>query len=133
MDEGKFGGKTDAYLLMTAEWVLPGRKAEEHDAARLQKILDVKKKLTFARWSNMLYYVVNKYEVVAVNFLYWLLCKKEIFADESSLLMTFCKERLSFVDTHLANVHPSYLTTLFCKRKQIAALATTYFQYASVC
>ena len=101
---------------MDTEWVLPGWKAEEHDAVHPQKILDVKKELPFARWGNMLYYVMDKYEVVAFGFAYWLICEKEILANESSLLMAFCKERLGFVDTHLANVHSCYPTPPFGER-----------------
>ncbi len=37
MDERKFGGKANAYLLMTAERVLPSRKTEENNAVLFEK------------------------------------------------------------------------------------------------
>ena len=37
MDERKFGGKANAYLLMTAEWVLPSRKTKESNAVLFEK------------------------------------------------------------------------------------------------
>jgi len=133
MDEGEFGSKTDTDLLMAAKRALPGRKAKEHDAVLSQKILQAKKKLPFARWGNMFYHIVNKNNVVASGLIFWLICEKEILADESCLLVAFRKVHSGFVDTVLANVYSYDLTAFFRKREQIAALAATDFQNTSAC
>ena len=72
MDERKFGGKANANLLMTAERVLPSRKAEENNAVLFEKRLNVKKKASFTFWFDMLYYIVNKYEVIPFILRPWL-------------------------------------------------------------
>ncbi len=80
----------------------------------------------------MLYYIVNKYEIIPFILRRWLLRKKKILTDESSLLVIFCKEHPCFIDTFLTDVNTRYFTVLLCKGKQVAALATAYFQYAGV-
>ena len=42
MNERKFGGQTNAYLLMASKWVLPGRKTKESDAILFEEVFDVK-------------------------------------------------------------------------------------------
>ncbi len=133
MDEGEFGSKANTDLLMTAERVLPCRKAKEHDAFFFEEVCNVKKEIFLATGSNVLYYIVNKYEVVTFGLTFWLICEKEIFADESALLMAFCKESLCFVDPTLADVYSCHITTHFSKWKQIASFAATYFQNAGIC
>ena len=46
--------------------------------------------------------------------------------------MAFRKESLCFIDTFLTDVNPRYFTALFREGKQVAALATTYFQNTGV-
>ena len=72
MNERKFGGQTNAYLLMASKWVLPGRKTKESDAILFEEVFDVKKKVSFVFWFNVLYHIVNKHEVVAFILRLWL-------------------------------------------------------------
>lgn len=72
MNERQFGGQTNAYLLMASKWVLPGRKTKESDAILFEEVFDVKKKVSFVGWFNVLYHIVNKYEVVAFILRLWL-------------------------------------------------------------
>ena len=133
MDEGKFGGKANTDLLMTTERVLPCRKAKEHDASFFEEVCYVKKEIFLTTGSDVLYYIVNKYEVVTFGLTFWLICEKEIYADESALLMAFCEESLCFVDPGLTDVYSCYITTHFSKWKQIASFATTYFHDTCIC
>ena len=132
MNERKFGGRTNAYLLMTAKWVLPGRKTKESDAILFEEVFDVKKKISFVGWFNVLYHIMNKYEVVAFILRLRLFCKEKILTNKRALLMAFCEESLCFNDSTLTDVYSSHLTTLFCEGKQIAALATANFQHRSL-
>jgi hypothetical protein len=92
----------------------------------------VKKKVSFIFWFDVLYHIVNKYEVVAFILSLWLLRKEKILTDESSLLVIFREEHSCFIDTFLTDVNTRYFTALLCEGKQIAALATTYFQHTGV-
>lgn len=83
-------------------------------------------------WFDVLYYIVNKYEIIPFILCRWLLRKEKILTDESSLLVIFCKEHPCFIDTFLTDVNTRYFTALLCEGKQVAALATAYFQYAGV-
>ena len=72
MNERQFGGQTNAYLLMTAKWVLPSRKTKESDTILFEEVFDVKEKVSFVGWFNVFYHIVNKYEVIALILCLWL-------------------------------------------------------------
>lgn len=131
--EREFRGNANTDLLMAAKGIVPGREAEEHDAALSQKKIDAKKKLPFARWGNMFYDIVYKYEVVTLGFICGFICEKEILADECSVLLVFGKERAGLGNALLAHVNTRHLAAPLSKWKQIAALAATYFQHTCVC
>ena len=130
MNERKFGGQTNAYLLMTAERVLPSWKAKEDDAALSEEGLDVKHKGLFVSGLDMFYHIVNKNKVVALRLALWLFCKDEVLANERALSVVLPEKSAGFIDALLIDVYACHLASLFRERKQIAALATAYFQNA---
>ncbi len=130
MDEWKHGGKTDADLLMTAERVLPSWKAKEDDAALSEEGLDVKHEGLFVNGLDMFYHIVNKNKVVALRLALWLFCKDEVLANERALSVVLPEKSAAFIDALLIDVYACHLASLFRERKQIAALATAYFQNA---
>lgn len=132
MDEGELRGKSAADLLMSAKWVLPGRKTEEYDAVSFQEGLNMNHERLLIWWLYMLNDVMYQYEVIAQSFILWGFHLHEIVADEVCPSACELKEVVCFFDALQADVDACHPAPSLGKGQQIAPLATSNLQYPCV-
>ena len=129
MNEGELGGKANTDLLMSPKRIVPGGKSKEYKTFLFQERLDMRKKRSLTKRTDVLYNIMHENNVVAFVLSFWLLNKGKILTEEFPLLMTFCEECPCFVDAPLADVYACHTAPGLGEGEQVAALSAAYFQY----